>query len=306
MPLPCTWSSPPGRSFSLAIASTTLSEMTVVSCQSGFSRVVETTYFGSELSRLATGSFGSVWCGQYDAKISYVRRPSRNASALPNHSVTKRPMSWSAYGTSQPPCVKSPLGSSSGPPGLCITPSNDRKVVSVRSIVSSFCDSALVRTGRLQCVTDKFCCQDWKSIRLLRLVYTASEGQFSNAATRRGATAGAQARGVDLHDAGRRHQLAREVEIGELGKQPFGGLPHRHRSAHPSRFRLRERRRGMLDKVLGHELVAQRRVLAVEDLLDVPPDKLLVCLGHRSPSRGYRGPVSREPGVARADAAPRR
>src|SRR5918999_196330 len=40
-------------------------------------------------------------------------------------------MSGSAYGTSQPPCWKLLLRSSSGAPGACMTPSNDRNVVRV-------------------------------------------------------------------------------------------------------------------------------------------------------------------------------
>src|SRR5712671_5070706 len=48
------------------------------------------------------------------------------------------PKSWSPYGNDQPPWGKPPLGSSSGPPGACMTPSRVRKVCRVSRIVVSF------------------------------------------------------------------------------------------------------------------------------------------------------------------------
>jgi hypothetical protein len=59
------------------------------------SKVVLATYFGRLFSAWATGSFSSVTCGQYPAKISYVFRPSRKASAVANHSTMASPMSSS-------------------------------------------------------------------------------------------------------------------------------------------------------------------------------------------------------------------
>jgi hypothetical protein len=109
--------------------------MIVVLCQSAELSVVEATYLGSVLSPLATGSSGSVTFGQKAAKMSYVRRPSRNASALSNTSIMNRPVSSSKCGTSQPPRSNPPLRSSSGPPGPCMTPSTDRNVVSVTCII---------------------------------------------------------------------------------------------------------------------------------------------------------------------------
>ncbi len=67
--------------------------MIVVGSQRAFSSVVETTYLGRVLSRDATGSFLSGKFGQLAAKISYVRRPSRMASALANASLISSPMS---------------------------------------------------------------------------------------------------------------------------------------------------------------------------------------------------------------------
>jgi hypothetical protein len=46
-------------------------------------RLAEATYFGRAFSRDATGSAGSVTLGQYEAKMSYVRRPRRKASTCP-------------------------------------------------------------------------------------------------------------------------------------------------------------------------------------------------------------------------------
>src|ERR1700761_8602506 len=63
--------------------------------------------------------------------MSKVRRPSRNALAWLVSSVTNAPTAGSGNGACQPPCVKAPRGSSSGPPGACITPSRVRNVWTV-------------------------------------------------------------------------------------------------------------------------------------------------------------------------------
>src|SRR5262245_49321617 len=63
--------------------------------------------------------------------MSYVPRPSRKHSALPNASPITSPMSSLKYGKLQPPCSKPPSRSSSGPPGACITPSRDMNVAIV-------------------------------------------------------------------------------------------------------------------------------------------------------------------------------
>ena len=54
--------------------------------------------------------------------MSKVLRPNRNALAWLVSSVTNSPTAGSGDGACQPPCVKDSLGSSSGPPGACITP----------------------------------------------------------------------------------------------------------------------------------------------------------------------------------------
>src|ERR671923_2558175 len=57
--------------------------------------------------------------------MSYVRRPSRRSNGSPNSLPISAPNtgSTSANGATQPPNLKPPVGSSSGPPGACITPS---------------------------------------------------------------------------------------------------------------------------------------------------------------------------------------
>jgi hypothetical protein len=59
--------------------------------------------FGRAFSRVAGGSPGSVTCDQYSANSSWVWRPSRNALAAAIQSAVSRSMSWSKYGSCQPP-----------------------------------------------------------------------------------------------------------------------------------------------------------------------------------------------------------
>jgi long-chain acyl-CoA synthetase len=59
---------------------------------------------------------------------------------------TIAPISWSAYGTSQPPWAKPLLGSSSAPPGACMTPSRVRKVWTVRRMSIAPCVAVGVAT----------------------------------------------------------------------------------------------------------------------------------------------------------------
>src|SRR3954453_15884188 len=74
--------------------------------------------------------------------MSKVRRPSRNPLAGFLRSVTNSPTAGSGNGACQPPCVKDSLGSSSGPPGACITPSRVKNVCTV-----SFMWFSSVRVG---------------------------------------------------------------------------------------------------------------------------------------------------------------
>ena len=69
-PLPCTCSSSPGSSFSLATSAAVSPPSRQELCQSGDASVVAATYFGSALSLLAMGSAGSVTRGQWPLKIS--------------------------------------------------------------------------------------------------------------------------------------------------------------------------------------------------------------------------------------------
>src|ERR1700730_13797908 len=63
--------------------------------------------------------------------MSNVLRPNRNALAWLLSSGTNSPTAGSGNGACQPPWGKASLGSSSGPPGACITPSRVRNVWTV-------------------------------------------------------------------------------------------------------------------------------------------------------------------------------
>jgi hypothetical protein len=68
------------------------------------------------------------------------------------------------------------------------------------------------------------------------------------------------------------------VQIRELGQQPLGGLAHGCGAVDAPGLGLSERREGMFQVVLGHQLVSDGQVLAVPDVLEVAPDQLLVGL----------------------------
>src|SRR5690606_8715100 len=57
------------------------------------------------------------------------------------------PVSLLAYGALQPPCLNPPLGSSSGPPGACITPSSETcaLTISILTAVPPFAWTAVHR-----------------------------------------------------------------------------------------------------------------------------------------------------------------
>ena len=87
---------------------------------SGSFSVRDTTYFGMLLSMSLNGPPALFQCGR---RSSYVRRPSSNAPVVCMPSAASLPVSSSAYGTLQPPCLNPPRRSSSGRPGACMTPS---------------------------------------------------------------------------------------------------------------------------------------------------------------------------------------
>src|SRR5687768_13743312 len=101
----------------------TLSRMIVVLRQIGFSSVFETTYFLGGFIRSPNGSPGGMGSNA-SACVTYVRRPSRNASVSFISATKLLPMSSCQYGIVQPPCSNPPSRSSSLPPGACITPSS--------------------------------------------------------------------------------------------------------------------------------------------------------------------------------------
>src|SRR6202165_5215847 len=88
---------------------------------SGCSSVLETTNFG-ELLRTSVKRL-SARLGQTLYKSPYGRLPNSSPPVVAMLSPAARPMSESAYGPAQPPCLKPPRRSSSGRPGACITTS---------------------------------------------------------------------------------------------------------------------------------------------------------------------------------------
>src|SRR5689334_14915800 len=70
--------------------------------------------------------------GQYAANISYVFLPSNKSKGLLICLIITLRRKSSEYPNNQPPCSNPPVGSSSGPPGACITLSSvmkDRTIV---------------------------------------------------------------------------------------------------------------------------------------------------------------------------------
>src|SRR5512143_91822 len=83
--------------------------------------VLEATYFVAAL----TPGHASPCCGQYDAQISKVLRPSNRSNGMFICLPRTAPRAASEYGAVHPPYAKPPLVSSSGPPGACMTPSRE-------------------------------------------------------------------------------------------------------------------------------------------------------------------------------------
>src|SRR5678809_384396 len=69
--------------------------------------------------------------------MSYVRRPSSRSYSL-EMMPSNGPMSPVKKGWVQPPSVKPLVGSSSGPPGACITPSSETKTAPVSLRIDGF------------------------------------------------------------------------------------------------------------------------------------------------------------------------
>src|SRR5918999_1762342 len=128
--LPGTWISPSNSSLSLrtwAVASPL--SRTVVLFQSGSVSVVETTNFGIELNLSANGPSRF---GQAPAKLSYVRRPIRSASArIVSSSLNWFPSSPRSNSKLHPGYLNS------SPPGASMTPSRDENsVTTIRADIS--------------------------------------------------------------------------------------------------------------------------------------------------------------------------
>src|SRR5579859_2127403 len=127
LPLPYTCKSGPSCCLSFLISATVSPFKKTVGFQSCEVSVFEATYF---VTSLIPGHC-SACCGQYDANISNVFRPSNKSNGLLICSPITFPKNSSKYGAVQPPYVKPPLVSSSGPPGACMTPSSVIKVTTM-------------------------------------------------------------------------------------------------------------------------------------------------------------------------------
>src|SRR5215210_2077714 len=126
LPLPWTCISGPSCSFILLISFKTSSPLTSSELlQSSFVSVFEATYFFALLNLVANGSSLVFTYGQCAANISYVFLPSNKSKGLLICLSITLPRKSSKYPATQPSCLKPPVGSSSGPPGACITPSRD-------------------------------------------------------------------------------------------------------------------------------------------------------------------------------------
>jgi len=68
------------------------------------------------------------------------------------------------------------------------------------------------------------------------------------------------------------------MQIRELGEQPLGDATHMLGAMNPARSCVSERCNRMLNILLRDGLVAGGHVVAIEDLLKVPPNKLFIDL----------------------------
>src|SRR5215204_1561254 len=125
LPQPETCISGPSSPFIFLISSKTSPLISSELLQSSFVSVFEATYFFALLNLVANGSLLLFTYGQCAANISYVFLPSNKSKGLLICLSITLPRKSSRYPTIQPSCLKPPVGSSSGPPGACITPSRD-------------------------------------------------------------------------------------------------------------------------------------------------------------------------------------
>src|SRR5580692_2491480 len=98
--------------------------------------VFEATY----LVAVFTAGQTSLCCGQKDAKLSKVFRPSNKSNGMFICFLTAVELTASECGLVHPPYAKPPLVSSSGPPGACVTPSRE-----INSSTLIFLMTALLR-----------------------------------------------------------------------------------------------------------------------------------------------------------------
>ena len=150
-PLPCTCSSSPGSSFSLATSAamsppSSVGVVPVRGRQRGGGDVLRQRI---ELARDGVGGVGDARPVAAEDLIGFPS--SRNALAWPNQPATAAPKSASPEGICQPPCSNPPSRSSPAPPGACMTPIQGQERVQGqphRGLLALVCRSGRRTAGR--------------------------------------------------------------------------------------------------------------------------------------------------------------
>src|SRR5579872_2185509 len=102
--------------------------------------VFEATY----LVTVLTAGQISLCCGQYGAQMSKVFRPSNKSNGMLICFFMAAPLTGSECGLVHPPYAKSPLVSSVGPPGPCMTPSRDINSSTLIFLMTEFLPSQML------------------------------------------------------------------------------------------------------------------------------------------------------------------
>src|SRR5512141_595921 len=118
LPLPQTFKSGPGCCLIFATLSAISPFKNTDGCHWLEVLVFEATY----LVAVLTPGHSSACCGQNGSQMSNVLRPNSRSNGRFICLLRAFPRIGSEYGLIHPPYAKPPLGSSSGPPGACMTP----------------------------------------------------------------------------------------------------------------------------------------------------------------------------------------
>src|SRR5580700_10348424 len=96
--------------------------------------VLEVTY----LVAVLTAGQMSLCCGQYGAQMSKVLRPINKSNGMFICFLMAVERTGSECGLIHPPYAKTPLVSSSGPPGACMTPSRETNSSTLTFLMTEF------------------------------------------------------------------------------------------------------------------------------------------------------------------------